>query len=47
MSVELDHDHHSGVFYAAHTRQNMFSAAAILFAGLLAMVSYFRVAFDV
>ena len=28
----LDHD--CGVFYAAHTRQDMISAAAILFAGL-------------
>jgi len=47
MSVELDHDHHCGVFYAAHTGQNMFSAAAILFAALLAMTPCFRVAFEV
>ena len=45
MSVELDHDQDCGVFYAADTRQN--SAAAILFAGLLAMVSCFRIAFGV
>lgn len=47
MSVELDHDQDCGVFYAADTRQNIFSAAAILFAGLLAMVSCFRIAFGV